>query len=32
VTRGVTLGYDGRAHRQSIADVKTFFDQSFGRR
>jgi dienelactone hydrolase len=32
VTRGVTLGYDVRAHRQSIADVKTFFDQSFGRR
>jgi len=32
VTRGATLGYDASAHRQSIADVKTFFDQSFGRR
>jgi dienelactone hydrolase len=32
VTRGATLGYDPRAHRQAIADVKTFFDQSFGRR
>jgi dienelactone hydrolase len=32
VTRDVTLGYDARAHRQSIADVKTFLDQSFGRR
>ena len=32
VTRGATLGYDARAHRQSIADVKTFLDHSFGRR
>jgi dienelactone hydrolase len=32
VTRGATLGYDARAHRQSIADVKSFFDQSFARR
>jgi dienelactone hydrolase len=32
VSRGATLGYDARAHRQSIADVKTFLDHSFGRR
>jgi hypothetical protein len=32
VTRGATLGYDARAHRQSIADVKAFLDESFGRR
>jgi dienelactone hydrolase len=32
VTRGATLGYDARAHRQSIADVKAFLDASFGRR
>jgi dienelactone hydrolase len=32
VTRGATLGYDARAHRQSIVDVKAFLDQSFGRR
>jgi hypothetical protein len=32
VSRGATLGYDARAHPQSIADVKTFLDHSFGRR
>jgi dienelactone hydrolase len=32
VTRGATLGYDARAHKQSIADVKAFLDDSFGRR
>jgi dienelactone hydrolase len=32
VTRGATLGYDPAAHRQSIADVKAFLDESFGRR
>jgi dienelactone hydrolase len=32
VTRGATLGYDARAHTQSIADVKAFLDASFGRR
>ena len=32
VGRGATLGYDARAHRQSIVDVKAFLDQSFGRR
>ena len=32
VTRGATLGYDARAHKQSIADVKAFLDESFARR
>jgi dienelactone hydrolase len=32
VTRGATLGYDPRAHKQSIADVKAFLDEAFGRR
>jgi dienelactone hydrolase len=32
MTRGGTLGYDARAHRQSIADLKTFLDESFARR
>jgi dienelactone hydrolase len=32
VMRGATLGYDARAHKQSIADVKAFLDDSFGRR
>ena len=32
MTRGGTLGYDARAHTQSIADLKTFLDESFGRR
>lgn len=32
VTRGATLGYDARAHRQAVADVKAFLEQSFGRR
>lgn len=32
VTRRATLGYDARAHKQSIADVKAFLDASFGRR
>ena len=32
VTRGATLGYDARAHRQSIADLKAFLDVAFGRR
>ena len=32
VTRGATLGYDARAHQQSIADVKAFLDDAFGRR
>jgi dienelactone hydrolase len=32
VTRGATLGYDERAHRQSIVDVKAFLDESFARR
>jgi dienelactone hydrolase len=32
VTRGVTVGYDARAHRQSIADLNAFLDASFGRR
>ncbi|HXU88395.1 MAG TPA: dienelactone hydrolase family protein [Methylomirabilota bacterium] len=32
VTRGATLGYDARAHRQSIVDVRTFLDEAFTRR
>lgn len=32
VTRGATLGYDARAHEQSIVDVKAFLDESFTRR
>ena len=32
VRRGATLGYDPRAHKQSIADVKAFLDESFRRR
>jgi dienelactone hydrolase len=32
VTRGATLGYDARAHRQSIVDVNTFLDEAFTRR
>lgn len=32
MSRGATLGYDADAHRRAIADVKTFLDQSFGRR
>jgi dienelactone hydrolase len=32
VTQGATLGYSARAHRQSIADVKAFLDDAFGRR
>lgn len=30
--RGASLGYDARAHRQAIADVKTFLDDAFARR
>jgi dienelactone hydrolase len=32
VARGATVGYDARAHKQSIADVKAFLDDAFGRR
>jgi dienelactone hydrolase len=32
VRRGATLGYDARAHAQSMADVKAFFDAAFRRR
>jgi dienelactone hydrolase len=32
VRRGATLGYDPRAHRQSLADLKAFLDESFSRR
>ena len=32
VTRGATLGYDVRAHRQSLVDVKAFLDDAFARR
>jgi dienelactone hydrolase len=32
VTRGATLGYDARAHEQSITDVKAFFEDAFRRR
>lgn len=32
VSRGATLGYDARAHQQSIADVKAFLDDAFRRR
>lgn len=32
VTRGAMLGYDPRAHAQSIVDLKAFLDDAFGRR
>jgi dienelactone hydrolase len=32
VTRDATLGYSAAAHRQSIADVRAFLDESFARR
>jgi len=32
MTRGASMGYDARAHQQSIADLKTFFDQTFAPR
>jgi dienelactone hydrolase len=32
VTRGATLGYDARAHKQSIVDVNAFLDDAFKRR
>jgi dienelactone hydrolase len=32
VTRGATLGYDARAHKQSIMDVRVFLDEAFKRR
>ena len=32
VTRGATLGYDARAHKQSIVDVNVFLDDAFKRR
>jgi hypothetical protein len=32
MTRGASMGYDARAHRQSIADLQAFFEQAFARR
>jgi len=29
---GASMGYDSQAHRQSIADLQTFFEQAFARR
>lgn len=32
MTRGASMGYDARAHRQSIADLQAFLEQAFARR
>ena len=32
MTRGASMGYDGRAHQQSVADLRAFFEQAFARR
>ena len=32
MTRGASVGYDARAHRQSIADLQAFLEQAFARR
>jgi len=32
MTRGAWMGYDARAHRQSIADLQAFFEQALARR
>jgi dienelactone hydrolase len=32
MTRGASVGYDARAHRQAIDDLETFFKQAFARR
>ena len=32
MTRGASVGYDARAHRQAIDDVETFFKDAFARR
>src|SRR2546428_384911 len=32
MTRGASMGYDGRSHQQSVADLRAFFEQAFARR
>ena len=32
MTRGASMGYDARAHQQSVADLRAFFEQAFSRR
>ena len=32
MTRGAWMGYDARAHRQSVSDLQAFFEEALARR